>query len=232
MMTIRPAAERGGGNHGWLDTRHTFSFADYFDPAHMGFRALRVINDDRVAPGKGFGTHPHRDMEIVTVVLAGALEHKDSLGHGATLRPGEVQRITAGTGVRHSEFNPSATEPVHLYQIWLTPDRAGHEPGYDQRAFPAAGRRDRWQTIVSPDGRDGSIPIRQDATIHLADVGPGRAVAHPFAAGRHGWLQVLRGEVAVGGTVLGAGDGAAFSDEPSVTLEGVTDAEVLLFDLA
>jgi redox-sensitive bicupin YhaK (pirin superfamily) len=231
MITVRPAAERGGSEHGWLDTRHTFSFADYYDEAHMGFRVLRVINEDRVVPGQGFGTHGHRDMEIVSYVLEGALAHKDSLGHAAVLRPGEVQRITAGTGIRHSEFNPSATEPVHFYQIWLLPDRAGHKPDYAQAAFPAAARQGRWQTIVSPDGRDGSLTIHQDAAILLADLARGQGVAYTFAAGRSGWLQVLRGEVTVGPTTLRAGDGAVIAEESGLKLESPTGAEVMLFDL-
>jgi redox-sensitive bicupin YhaK (pirin superfamily) len=231
MITVRPAAERGGGDHGWLNTRHTFSFSDYQDEAHMGFRVLRVINEDRVAPGQGFGTHAHRDMEIISYVLEGALEHKDSLGHGAVLRPGEVQRITAGTGVRHSEFNPSESEPVHFYQIWLFPDRQGHKPDYAQKAFPAGGRRGRWQTIISPDGRDGSLSIHQDASILLADLLPGQGLSHTFVAGRHGWLQVLRGEVAVGPTTLRASDGAAISEEAVLALESPGGAEVMLFDL-
>jgi redox-sensitive bicupin YhaK (pirin superfamily) len=231
MISVRPAAERGGGDHGWLNTRHTFSFSDYQDEAHMGFRVLRVINEDRVAPGQGFGTHAHRDMEIISYVLEGALEHKDSLGHGAMLRPGEVQRITAGTGVRHSEFNPSETEPVHFYQTWLFPDRQDHKPDYAQKAFPAGGRRGRWQTIISPDGWDGSLSIHQDASILLADLLPGQGLSHTFVAGRHGWLQVLRGEVAVGPTTLRASDGAAISEEAVLALESPGGAEVMLFDL-
>lgn len=230
-MTIRPADERGHGAHGWLDSRHTFSFADYHDDAHMGFRVLRVINEDRVAPGMGFGTHPHRDMEIISYVLEGAIEHKDSLGHGAVLRPGEVQRITAGTGVQHSEFNPSASEPVHFYQIWLLPDRRGHEPGYAQKAFPVEGRQGRWQAIISPDGSDESLSIHQDARILLADLKPHQSVRHEFRTGRHSWLQILRGHVRSGETNLSAGDGVSFSDETVLILEGLDDAEVMLFDL-
>ncbi len=231
MLTIRPAAERGGGNHGWLNTRHTFSFADYQDEAHMGFRVLRVMNDDQVAPGQGFGMHGHRDMEIVSYVLSGALEHKDNLGHGEVLRPGEVQSITAGTGVRHSEFNPSPTEPVHFYQIWLYPDRQGHEPSYAQKAFPAEERQGRWQTIVSPDGRDGSLTVKQDASIQLADLASGQQLTHTFAPGRHGWLQVLRGDATVGHAAVHTGDGVAISDEATLTVSSATGAEVMLFDL-
>src|SRR4051794_5286932 len=181
MIRIRRSSERGAANHGWLDTRYTFSFSDYYDPDHVQFRALRVMNEDRVAPGAGFPTHGHRDMEIITVVLEGAIAHRDSLGHGETLRPGEVQYMSAGTGIRHSEFNPSETEPVHLYQIWLLPDRAGHEPRYGQRRFDEAGRADRLQVVASPDGRDGSLAIRQDATVALADLDDGRSVDHPIA---------------------------------------------------
>ncbi len=228
MIKVRPASERGGGDHGWLKTRHSFSFADYHDPAHMGFRVLRVINEDHVAPGQGFGTHPHRDMEIVTWVLSGALQHRDSLGHGAVLRPGEAQRITAGTGIQHSEFNPSPDEHVHLYQIWLLPDRRGHAPGYAQKPFPAEGRAGRWQIIASPEGRDGSLTIQQDAVVLVADIA-GPPLAHTFGAGRHGWLQVLRGSVRAGGEALSAGDGLAISGEPTLSVEG--EGEVMLFDL-
>ena len=231
MITIRAAGERGHGNHGWLQSRHTFSFADYQDPAHAGFRVLRVINEDRVAPAQGFGMHPHRDMEIISYVLSGALEHKDSLGHGAVLRTGEVQCITAGTGVLHSEFNPSDTEPVHFYQIWILPDRRGHQPGYGQHAFPAGGRQGDWQTIVSPDGREDSLSIHQDAHILLSNLTPGQKLRYDFDPGRHGWLQVLRGSVTTGEGQLEAGDGAAISDERSLILEGADGAEVMLFDL-
>lgn len=173
MITKRPAQERGGGNHGWLDTRHTFSFSDYYDPEHMQFSVLRVINEDRVSPGKGFGTHSHRDMEIISYVLEGQLEHKDSLGHGAILRPGEFQRITAGTGIQHSEFNPSKSEGVHFYQIWLLPDKQGHMPGYEQKPFPESGRQGKLQLVASPDGRGGSLSIHQDAQIYLSSLKPG-----------------------------------------------------------
>ena len=232
MMTIRHRAERGHFNHGWLDTYHTFSFADYYDPAEMGFRSLRVINEDRVAPGMGFGMHGHRDMEIITVVLSGALEHRDSLGSGEILRPGEVQHMTAGTGIRHSEFNPSATEPVHLYQIWLLPDRERLTPSYAQKAFPADQRRNRWQLVASPDGRDGSLTIHQDARLYLASLTEAQELPQELAKGRHAWLQVLTGEVLVNGAKLSAGDGAAFTDECLLSVRAATAAEVLLFDLA
>lgn len=232
MIRVRKAAERGHFNHGWLDTSHTFSFARYYDPRQMGFRALRVINEDRVAAGRGFGTHPHEDMEIVTYVLAGALEHRDSLGTGSTIRPGELQRMTAGTGILHSEFNPSPADPVHLYQIWLLPEREGLEPSYEQRTFPAEERSNRLRLVASPDGRDGSLTIRQDARLYLANLDEGREVAHKLSPGRHAWLQVLRGGVDLNGRSLSAGDGAAVSDETSLALRADGPAEVLLFDLA
>ena len=232
MITVRPASERGHGRHGWLDTYHTFSFNDYHDPAHMGFRALRVINEDWVAAGQGFGMHGHRDMEILTYVLEGALAHKDSLGNGAPLHPGEVQVMTAGTGIRHSEFNPSNSEPVHLYQIWIMPDRAGHSPSYDQRPFPEEGRRGRLQTIASPDGRDGSLVIHQNATVYVSALPEtGGKIEHPMAPGRHAWLQVLRGSVELGGHSLSAGAGAAVSDESALSIVATAPAELMLFDL-
>src|SRR3954468_19901114 len=215
MITVRPASERGHGQKGWLDTYHTFSFSDYQDPQHMGFRVLRVINEDRVAPGRGFGEHGHRDMEIISYVLEGALGHRDSLGHEAVLRPGEFQCMTAGTGIRHSEFNPSRTEAVHFYQIWLLPDRSGHTPHYDQRSFPEDERRGRLRLVASPDGRDGSLTIHQDAEVYLAALGPGDRVAHALRPGRYAWLQVLRGDVDLNGTSLVAGDGAAVGEESS-----------------
>src|SRR4051812_2353583 len=234
MIRVRKASERGHFDHGWLDTYHTFSFSRYFDPAHMGFRSLRVINEDRVAPGRGFGTHPHEDMEIVTYVLSGALAHEDSLGTGSTTRPGELQRMTAGTGITHSEFNPSQSEPVHLYQIWLLPEREGLEPSYEQRAFPDAGRHNRLRLVASPDGGDGSLTIRQDARLYLATLDGGHEVTHEVGAGRHAWVQVLRGGVTLNGQGLSAGDGAAVSEESglAVRAEGASEAEVLLFDLA
>jgi redox-sensitive bicupin YhaK (pirin superfamily) len=232
MIRIRKASERGHFDHGWLDTCHSFSFADYFDPTQMGFRALRVINDDRVEPGRGFGMHGHRDMEIVTYVLEGALEHRDSLGNGSVLRPGELQHMTAGTGVRHSEFNPSDREPVHLYQIWLLPDRQGLAPGYEQKAFPEEERRGSLRLVASPNGEQGSLTIHQDARLYLATLGAGEAVAHVLEPGRHAWLQVLRGAVALNGQPLSAGDGAAVSAEERLEITGRGDAEVMLFDLA
>ena len=232
MIRIRKAAERGHFDHGWLDTSHTFSFSRYHDPAHMGFRSLRVINEDRVASGKGFGTHPHEDMEIVTYVLEGALEHRDSLGTGSTIRPGELQRMTAGTGLTHSEFNPSPTEPVHLYQIWLEPERSGLEPSYEQKHFPEAERTDRLRLVASPDGRDGSLEIRQDAQLYLGLLTGGTQVTHALEPGRHAWLQVLRGGVNLGGNALVAGDGAALSGETALTIRAEGPSEVLLFDLS
>jgi quercetin 2,3-dioxygenase len=232
MIHVRKANERGHFDHGWLNTYHTFSFADYQDPRHMGFRSLRVINDDRVAPGAGFPQHGHRDMEIITVVLEGELEHRDSMGNGAVLRPGEVQHMTAGTGILHSEFNPSRTTPLHLYQIWILPDRRGHKPGYGQKLFPEAERLNRWRLVASPDGHDGSLPIHQDAKLSVATLEPSRSLDYALAGGRYGWLQVLRGGVKLNGTELSEGDGAAVSDEAGLRLEAAGPAEVLLFDLA
>jgi redox-sensitive bicupin YhaK (pirin superfamily) len=231
MIQIRKAAERGHADHGWLDTHHTFSFADYFDPAHTGFRSLRVINDDRVAPGQGFGTHGHRDMEIVTYVLDGALQHRDSMGNGSIIRAGELQRITAGTGVRHSEFNPSDREWVHFYQIWLLPQRQGLQPGYEQRAVPK-DKQGRYRLVASPDGAEGSLTIHQDARLYLAQLSPGDGVAHDLARGRAAWLQVLRGSVTALGQALSAGDGLAATDESAVAVRATAPSEVLLFDLA
>ncbi len=232
MIRIRGAMERGRFDHGWLDTRHTFSFGRYYDPSHMGFRALRVINEDWVKPGRGFGAHPHEDMEIVTYVLEGALEHRDSLGSGGTIRPDELQRMTAGTGIVHSEANPSPAQPVHLYQIWILPEREGLEPSYEQRAFPADERRNRLQVVASPDGREGSLTIRQDATLHLGALDAGRELSQTLAPGRHAWLQVLRGAVQFNGRKLSEGDGAAVSGEPTLSIGAERPAEVLLFDLA
>src|SRR5438067_5521041 len=219
MFRIRKAQERGHFDHGWLDTYHTFSFADYQDSAHMGFRALRVINEDRVQPGMGFGMHGHKDMEIVTYVLEGALEHKDSLGNGEVLRPREFQRMSAGTGVRHSEFNPSATEPVHLYQIWLLPRQNGIQPSYEQKRFAEDERRGKLRLVASPDGAEGSLTIHQDARLYLASLLPGQAVAHPIESGRAAWLQVLRGSVNLPGHDLAAGDGVAVTDENAISVQ-------------
>jgi quercetin 2,3-dioxygenase len=232
MITVRRSEERGHLDHGWLDTRHTFSFASYHDPEHMGFRALRVINEDRVEPGKGFDTHGHRDMEIVTYVLEGALAHRDSTGGTGVLRPGEVQRMSAGTGVMHSEFNGSRDEPVHLLQIWILPDRAGHPPSYEQRAYPEAERRGRLRLVASPDAAEGSCRIHQDARVYATLLGEGESVRHELPAGRHAWIQVARGELALNGTTLRAGDGAAVSDERELVLEGQGGvSEALVFEL-
>lgn len=232
MLQVRKARDRGHADHGWLNTYYTFSFSDYYDPAQMGFRALRVMNEDRVAPGTGFGMHGHSDMEIVTYVLEGALQHKDSMGNGEVLRPGEFQRMSAGTGIRHSEFNPSASEPVHLYQIWLLPRTRGIKPSYEQQAFTAEGRQGKLQLVASPDGAEGSLTIGQDARIYLANLQAGDSVRHKIPAGGHGWLQVLRGEVEVNGTPLQTGDGVAVSDESQLTIVGQQPAEAMLFDLA
>lgn len=230
MIRVRRAADRGRADHGWLLAQHTFSFAGYRDPAHDRFRALRVLNEDRIAPGRGFGTHPHRDMEIVTLVLEGALEHKDSMGNGEVLRPGEFQRMTAGSGITHSEFNPSPTEPTHLYQIWLEPSRRGLTPSYEQRRFDDIDGRLR--LVAAPDAADGALTIHTDARVYLARLQPGERVQHPLAAGRHAWLQVLRGEVTLADEALAASDGAAVSDEAELAIEARQPAELLLFDLA
>jgi len=232
MITVRPAAERGHFDHGWLDTSHTFSFASYHDPRHMGFRALRVINEDRVQPGEGFGTHAHRDMEILTWVLEGALEHKDSMGNGSVIRPGDIQRMSAGTGVTHSEFNPSREAPVHLLQIWLLPNQHGLPPSYEEKRFRPEALGGRLALIAAGDGRQGAVTIHQDADLWTARLGPGESVRHDLKPGRHAWLQVARGGVSLSGTPLGAGDGAALTDEPALEISATAPAEVLLFDLA
>ncbi|MGA2001837.1 MAG: pirin family protein [Terriglobales bacterium] len=232
MLTIRRSEERGGGDHGWLNTCHTFSFSDYWDEKWMGFRSLRVINEDWVAPNSGFPTHPHRDMEIITYVLAGRLEHKDSLGTGSVILPGDGQRMSAGRGIRHSEFNPSMSEKVHLLQIWILPDRAGHEPGYEQKSFPESEKRGRLRLIASKDGSDGSVKINQDAQLFATLLAPGEEVRHLLGAKRYAWVQVAKGEVNLNGQMLEQGDGAAVSDEKELTIKATKDAEVLLFDLA
>ena len=232
MITVRPATARGHFNHGWLDTSHTFSFADYYDPEQMGFRSLRVINEDRVEPGEGFGTHPHRDMEIVTVVVDGALEHRDSMGNGGVLRRGDVQQMTAGSGIMHSEFNHSSSEPVHFLQIWMLPQRRGLTPSYDQRRFAIEARRDRWLPLVTPDARDGALTVHQDAALFATVLSPGTRLEHPFEQGRHGWLQVVTGTVTLNGVTLGPGDGAAISDEAVASVAASSESECLLFDLA
>jgi redox-sensitive bicupin YhaK (pirin superfamily) len=232
MITIRKSDDRGRANHGWLDTHFTFSFADYFDPEHVQFRTLRVMNDDRVAGGGGFPPHPHRDMEIVTYVLEGALQHQDSMGNGSVIKPGDIQYMSAGTGVTHSEFNASKTNPVHLYQIWMMPDKRGHKPAYDQKNFTEAEKRGKLRLIASPDGRDGSVKIRQDNELYATVLSAGDSVKHALKTDRHVYVQVARGSVKLNGKPLETGDGAAISAEKSVELTGVNDAEVLLFDLA
>jgi redox-sensitive bicupin YhaK (pirin superfamily) len=234
MITISPAAKRGHTDIGWLDSRHTFSFGEWYDPAHMGFRALRVINDDRVAPGGGFPTHGHSDMEIVSYVLEGGLEHRDSIGTGSVIRPGDVQRMTAGTGVRHSEFNASKTEPVHFLQIWILPDKRGRSPSYEQKNFSEADRSGRLRLVGSPEGHDGSVALHQDVALYAGLLGEGQKAELPLAAGRHAWVHVARGGATVNGKLLREGDGAALSDERAVTIEGPagTVGEVLVFDLA
>ena len=232
MIVQRRSGDRGHANHGWLDTYHTFSFASYYDARAMGFRDLRVINEDRVAPGQGFGTHPHRDMEIITYVLSGALEHKDSMGNGEVLRPGEFQHMSAGTGIQHSEFNPSSSEPVHLYQIWILPKSRGIEPTYSQKSFPESERLNRLRLVASPDAAEGSLKIHQEARIYLATLEADRTVEHSFALDRYGWLQVLRGSVRLNDNTLHTGDGASITDERMVTIQGVEPAEIMLFDLA
>jgi redox-sensitive bicupin YhaK (pirin superfamily) len=233
MITIRPAGERGHANHGWLDTWHSFSFADYYDEAHMGFRALRVLNDDTVRPGMGFARHGHRDMEIVSYVLEGALAHKDSMGNGSTIVPGDVQYMSAGTGVRHSEFNASPKEPVHFVQIWILPDRAGHEPRYGQIRVEKADKTGRLRLVASPDGADGSLAIRQDVKLYASVLEKGTKTPLELPKGRHLWVQALRGTVEVNGRALSAGDGASASDETSFAFVATNgETEFLVFDLA
>jgi redox-sensitive bicupin YhaK (pirin superfamily) len=232
MIEIRKSNERGHADHGWLNTRFTFSFADYYDPRYEEFRTLRVMNDDRVAGGGGFPTHPHKDMEIVTYVLEGALQHKDSMGNGSVIKPGDIQYMSAGTGVAHSEFNASEKEPVHLYQIWMFPDKKGYKPAYDQKHFDDADKRGKLRLLASPDGRDGSIKLRQSNDLYATVLGKGESVKHSLQPERHAYVQVARGSVTLNGKTLDTGDGAAISSEKALELTGVNDAEVLLFDLA
>ena len=231
-MLIRHAAERGHANHGWLDSHHTFSFADYHDPRYMGFGPLRVINEDRVQPGKGFGTHGHRDMEIISYVLEGELAHQDSMGNGSVIRPGDVQRMSAGTGVQHSEFNHSKSELVHFLQIWVFPEKQGIAPGYEQKMFSTEDKRGRLRLIASRDARDGSVKIHQDASIYATVLGPGQSVTHATTHERKLWVQIARGAVRVNGEALAAGDGAAIAYDDKVTLDSTAESEVLLFDMA
>ncbi|OUC13114.1 MAG: quercetin 2,3-dioxygenase [Alkalinema sp. CACIAM 70d] len=232
MLTLRRSRDRGHANHGWLDSYHTFSFANYYDPAHLQYRSLRVINEDYIAPGMGFGSHPHRDMEIVTYVLQGALEHKDSLGNGAIIRPGEVQRMTAGTGIVHSEFNPSAEESTHLLQIWILPEQANLQPSYEQTYFSPEERSGKLRLIASRDGREGSVTVHQDMNLYAALLQAGEQIQQPVSADRHFWVQVARGTVQINGEVLEAGDAAAIENVTSLDAIAQADAELLVFDLA
>ena len=234
MIQVRRSSERGHADHGWLNTFHTFSFADYYDPEFMGFRALRVINEDWVKPGMGFGTHGHRDMEIITYVLEGELAHKDSMGNGSGIKPGEVQRMSAGTGVRHSEFNHSKKDWVHLLQIWILPEKDGIKPSYEQKTFGEEEKKGRFRLIASPDANDGSVKIHQDAKVYATVLGEGDKAEHRFEPGRYGWLHVARGSVTLNGETLKAGDGAAIAKEDSIQVASANGekSEVLLFDLA
>lgn len=234
MIQVRRSSERGHFDHGWLNTFHTFSFGDYYDEGNMGFRALRVINEDWVKPGMGFGMHGHRDMEIITYVLEGELAHKDSMGNGSSIQPGEVQRMSAGTGIRHSEFNHSKKDWVHLLQIWLLPEQEGLKPSYEQKTFPDAEKRGKFRLIASPDARDGSVKIHQDANVYASVLEPGDTAQHRFESGRSGWLQVARGSVVLSGETLKSGDGAAIAKEDAIQLTTANGekSEVILFDLA
>jgi redox-sensitive bicupin YhaK (pirin superfamily) len=229
-MQIRKAGERGGANHGWLDSKHTFSFADYYDPKFMNFRALRVINEDKVAPDRGFGKHPHADMEILTYVLEGELGHQDSMGNGSVIRPGDVQRMSAGAGVTHSELNPNKTTPVHFYQIWIMPAKKGLEPSYEQKTFN--DRDGKLRVVASQDGRDGSVTVHQDMTLEAAVLKPGEKVEHELAANRYAWIQIAKGSVEIEGKTLTAGDGAAITGKGAIAITAASAAEVLVFDLA
>ena len=232
MLTIRRAEERGHVDHGWLDTYHTFSFASYYDPDFMRFRALRVINEDRVSPGEGFPTHPHENMEIITYIVEGALKHEDSMGNGSVIRPGDVQRMSAGTGILHSEYNPSDTDPVHLLQIWIMPEEKGLKPSYEQRAFSREEKLRKLRLIASRGGRNGSVTIHQDASVYATILEPSDTITVPLAEDRHAWLQVVSGDLNVGTHSLHAGDGVAVSDETSIELKGISESEILVFDLA
>ncbi len=231
MLAIRPANERGLANLGWLNSRHTFSFGHYYDPEFMGFGPLRVINEDKVKPGQGFGTHGHSDMEIISYVLDGALEHKDSLGTGSIIRPGDVQRMTAGTGVRHSEYNASTTDPVHFLQIWILPERDGLEPSYEQKAFSEAEKAGNLRLVGSRDGRDGSVTIHQDVDLYASLLDEGDEVRYELAEGRNGWVQVARGSIRLNGNPLSAGDGVAVKGGETLVIDGADAAEILLFDM-
>lgn len=231
MIDVIRSDSRGAADHGWLRSKHTFSFADYHNPAMMGFGKLRVINEDWIEPGQGFGEHPHQDMEIVTYMIDGALQHKDSMGNGSVIRPGELQRMTAGTGVRHSEFNPSQSDTAHLLQIWILPEQNGLEPGYEQKLFPAEDKNNQWQLVVSPDGRDGSLTIHQDISLHSTVLKNGAAIDYAFDAGRRGFLQVVYGDIEVDGEQLSAGDAITMVDHATFSLRATSDAELLLFDM-
>ena len=232
MITVRPSNKRGSSKFNWLDSRHTFSFGDYYDPQHMGFSDLRVINEDRVAPGAGFPTHSHRDMEIITYVLEGALAHKDSTGTSSVIRVGDVQRMSAGTGISHSEYNASQTEPVHFLQIWIIPNETGLKPGYEQRSFDLEKQSGNWVIVAAADPRDGALKVHQDAELALAVLPKGEKLNYSLRAGRQAWLQVGRGKVTLNGSLLEAGDGAAINNQPAVNLTANEQSEVLLFDLA
>ncbi len=234
MNTLRKAADRGHANHGWLDSHHTFSFADYYDPRHMGFGTLRVINEDRVAAGQGFPTHGHRDMEIISFVLDGAVAHRDSMGTGATIPRGDVQRMSAGTGVQHSEFNASKTDPVHFLQIWILPAKKDAPPGYEQKTFSDDEKNGRLRVVASPDGRDGSVTVHQDVTLQAGRFASGQSATYELPAGRRAWVQIARGKARVNGIEMAAGDGLAVTQEARVTIDGISDdgSELLLFDLA
>lgn len=231
MIRVRKSNERGLGDHGWLRSRHTFSFGRYYDPQQMGFRSLRVMNEDRVAPGQGFGTHPHDNMEIISYVLDGELAHRDSMGNGSTLTPGRFQRMSAGSGVTHSEFNPSKDHSAHFYQIWIEPNQRNVTPSYEELDVPTAEKRNRLRLVASPDGRERSLTIHQDAAIYLGDLEAGKEASLPLGAGRHAWVQVLRGGVTVNGETLTAGDAAAVSEEAAVAIRAEQGAEVIVFDL-
>jgi len=231
MLKIRRTAERGHFDHGWLETYHTFSFGQYVDREFMIYRVLRVLNEDLVQPGQGFSTHPHRDMEIITIILSGALEHKDSLGNGSIIQPGEVQCMSAGTGILHSEFNPSQEDIVHLLQIWIVPEQTGLTPSYEQKSYDVEAKRGRFCLVASPDSSDGAVRIHQDASLYLSLISPGESITFELAENRHAWIQVARGALTINGTPLKAGDGAAISGKPFLNLTGQEEAELLLFDL-